>query len=191
MSEEKAPLTPEQIAQNQAVLDRLNKEYAEKDAQKKHDDMIADLCATNPAFKNLHDKYKSEIFTLNPTLKTITDKNQMIAAFIPSAEILSERDKKIEAMPKAPVTPEPAPATDTPPELDKPLPQANGTFKNKAGEVTDEKGNALLSDDVRLFDARKIEIPVDGSIDKATGARLKQMRAAQLQIVRPERNLHW
>lgn len=189
MTEEKPALTPERIAQNQATIDRLDKEYAEKDAQKKHDDMVTDLCATNPAFKNLHDKYKSEVFILNPALKTITDKNQMIAAFIPSAEILSERDKKIEAMPHVPAATDTKTATT--PELDKPLPQANGTFKNKAGEVTDEKGNAMLSDDVRLFDARKIEIPTDGSIDKATGARLKGMRAAQSQVVRTERNLHW
>ena len=185
MSEEKAPLTPEQIAQNQAVLDRLNKEYAEKDAQKKHDDMIADLCATNPAFKNLHDKYKSEIFTLNPTLKTITDKNQMIAAFIPSAEILSERDKKIEAMPKAPVTPEPAPAPVTPPELDKPLPQANGTFKNGKGEAVDKDGNKLLAENLSIPDYRNSEIPADAAL--VVQARLNFAKNGQNQVRRFEK----
>lgn len=176
-------LTPEQIAQNQAVLDRLNKEYAEKDAQKKHDDMVNELCATNPAFKNLHDKYKSEIFTLNPALKTMTDKNQMIAAFIPSAEILSERDKKIEAMPKAPAASDTG-KTDNP-QLDAPLPQANGTFKNGNGEAVDKDGNKLLAEGLSIPDYRKAEIPSDAT--PVVQARLNFAKNGQAQVRRFEK----
>jgi hypothetical protein len=181
MSEEKSPLTPEQIAQNQAVLDRIAKEFAEKDAQKKHDDMVAELCATNPAFKNLHDKYKSEIFTLNPTLKTITDKNQMIAAFIPSAEILSERDKKI--VPPPPPPPEKKEPDN--PELDKPLPQANGTYKNKDGEAVDKDGNKLLAEGLSIPDYRKTDIPTDAA--PAVQARLNFAKNGQNQVQRFEK----
>lgn len=183
MSEEKSPLTPEQIAQNQAVLDRIAKEFAEKDAQKKHDDMVADLCATNPAFKNLHDKYKNEIFTLNPTLKTITDKNQMIAAFIPSAEILSERDKKISS--SATTTASDTTKTDTIPELDKPLPQANGTYKNKDGEAVDKDGNKLLAEGLSIPDYRKTDIPTDAA--PAVQARLTFAKNGQNQVQRFEK----
>jgi hypothetical protein len=183
MSEQTTPtLTPEQIAKNQETLDRIAREYEQKDAQKKHDDMIADLCATNPAFKNLHDKYRNEIFTLNPNLKSITDKNQMLATFVPAAELLSEKDKKI----VTPPTPEQKPAATTTP-LDQPIPQGNGTFKNQAGEVTDEKGVKLLSENVRLQDARNLEVPLDSSVDNATKARVIATREAQKNIVRFER----
>lgn len=179
-----SPLTPAQ----QAALDRMAATFAAQDAEKAHNDMVENLRKSNESFKTLHDKYKDEIFALNPTLKQTNDPNQFLTTFSTAATILFERDKKISAAP----APTPAPATTTTQtqittELDKPIPQGNGTFKNKAGEVVDEKGMKLLGEDVRLADLRNLEIPADAAIDNATKARLQGIRTAQQGIKRFER----
>lgn len=180
------PVVPTMTAEQLAALDRMAQEFKAKDAEKAHNDMVENLRKSNESFKTLHDKYKDEIFALNPTLKQTNDPNQFLTTFSTAATILFERDKKINAAPApapAPVTPQ----NQTPTELDSPIPQGNGTFKNKAGEVVDEKGMKLLGEDVRLADLRNLEIPADAAIDNATKARLQGIRTAQQGIKRFER----
>jgi hypothetical protein len=182
---------PTMTAEQLAALDRMAQEFKAKDAEKAHNDMVENLCKSNDSFKTLHDKYKDEIFALNPTLKQTNDPNQFLTTFSTAATILFERDKKISASTTQTTTQTAAatttPQTQTTTELDKPIPQGNGTFKNKAGEVVDEKGMKLLGEDVRLADLRNLEIPTDAAIDNATKARLQGIRTAQQGIKRFER----
>lgn len=182
---------PTMTAEQLAALDRMAQEFKAKDAEKAHNDMVENLCKSNESFKTLHDKYKDEIFALNPTLKQTNDPNQFLTTFSTAATILFERDKKISASTTQTTTQTAAATTttqtQTTTELDKPIPQGNGTFKNKAGEVVDEKGMKLLGEDVRLADLRNLEIPADAAIDNATKARLQGIRTAQQGIKRFER----
>lgn len=170
-------ISPEQVANDRKLLDELAAERVAKAAAKAHDDMVADLCATDSSFKPLWEQYKNDVMTLKPSLKTITDKKQFINEFLAPATLLSERDKKIAAQTTASAV---APVTADNPELDRPLPQANGTYKNGHGDVVDKDGMKLLSEKVNLPDLRDYAIPTDAA--PAVQARLAFAKEGQKAV---------
>lgn len=184
MSEQNVPLTPEQQkeAERNARLERLAREQDAADAAKAREAMLQDAIANTPGFKNLYDKHWKEIVTLNPALATVSDKKQMLDMFLPAAELLAEKEKKISST----VTP-PSDTTkkDDNIELDKPLPQPNGTYKNKDGEAVDKDGNKLLAEGLSIPDYRKAEIPTDAA--PAVQARLVFAKNGQNQVKRFEK----
>jgi len=168
----------------QAVLDKLVREDEEKQRAVQHEAMLNDL-KKDEKFKIIFDKYGAEIFNLNPTLKTNLDSKSFRETFITAADVLLERDKKIQASTATTTTQTTTTQPPANPELDKPVPVGNGVFKNAKGEVTDGNGMRLVSETVRIPDVRDAEMDADATpVEKA---RLETIREAQKTVKRFER----